>query len=84
VLKPWLDQLRKKLRDKSRFREAFVSLYAIVYLKVQGTVEERTSAVSNHIQRFKQAFSSEGALLEYFMVHWEGKAGKRLSASTFN
>jgi hypothetical protein len=64
-----------KLRDKSRFRAAFAALYGIVYIQGQGTVEERADAVANHIQRFKHAFSSQGPLLECFIVHWEGKSG---------
>jgi thioredoxin-related protein len=78
VLKAWLEQLRRKLQDKTRFRQAFDQLYAIVYMRAQGSTEARQAAVADRIRAFKESFRSEKNLLQYFEVHWEAKSGERL------
>jgi uracil phosphoribosyltransferase len=73
--KCWLEQLRRQLADKSRFRDAFDSLYAIMFLDASGTLDERTAAVDAKIAAFKVAFEDESAVVEYFVRHWEKKKG---------
>jgi hypothetical protein len=79
VLKAWLENLRKKLSDKSRFREAFDMLRGIVYWQRQGATEEEKAASINHlIDEFRKTFDTEMSLLNYFGSYWEQKKGKTL------
>jgi hypothetical protein len=75
VLQAWLLQVRNKLRDKGRFKEAFDALYNILYLRATGTFLERSAAVDQSIADFKQAFATEMSLVQYFEVHWQKKKG---------
>jgi hypothetical protein len=75
VLQAWLLQIRNKLRDKGRLKEAFDALYNILYLRAIGTFLERCAAVDQAIADFKQVFATEMSLVQYFEVHWQKKNG---------
>jgi hypothetical protein len=79
VLKAWLENLRKKLSDKSRFREAFEMLRGIVYWQRPGAPEEEKAASIDHlINEFRRTFDTETSLLDYFDSYWEQKKGETL------
>jgi hypothetical protein len=74
--KCWLEQLHNKLVDKSRVTETFNAIHDIMLLKVAGTPEEKLAAVDAAIKAFKEAFSDEGAVLQWFEREWEVKSGR--------
>jgi hypothetical protein len=79
VLKAWLENLRRRLSDKSRFTEAFDMLRAIVYWKQPGaSQEEKAASISVLINEFRSKFANESGLLNYFFSFWEQKKGKTL------
>jgi hypothetical protein len=70
------ENLRRKLSNKSRFREAFDMLKRIVYYRTQGASEEESRAeIGRLINEFREAFNAEGSLLHYFDSFWEHKKG---------
>lgn len=74
--KAWLEQLRNKLRDKSRFREAFDTLHNIMLLKATGTREQRLAALDASITNFEEAFKKEDGkegVLAWFRREWKPK-----------
>lgn len=75
TLKCFAEQLRCKLADKTRYREAFDALYGIMYLKHNGTEAEQMAAVDASIASFKEAFSDEPTVVQYFEQEWEPKKG---------
>jgi hypothetical protein len=72
VLQAWLKNIRCKLH-KVKAKEAFDALYSIMYLKVVGTSEHRAAAVQEAMRAFREAFVSEGVLIEYFDKTWTAK-----------
>jgi hypothetical protein len=79
VLKAWLENLRRRLTDKSRFREAFDTLSKIVYWKRPGASQEEKAATINFlISEFRRTFAAESGLLHYFASFWDQKKGKTL------
>ena len=78
--KAWLEQLRAKLHDKSRFREAFDSLYAIMFLKAAGTREQRLAALQESIDALEEDFEDEDDMLQWFQHEWEPKLGAQACA----
>jgi hypothetical protein len=75
VLQAWLLKVRIKLRNKSRFEEAFNMLYSLVYIHAPGTHEDSVLLLEARIVAFKAAFVDEQPLLTYFETHWEKKKG---------
>ena len=73
--KAWLEQLRRKLVNKERIREAFQALYGIMFLRAAGSREERLAAVNAKIAAFKSAFAEERAMVAWFEREWEKKKG---------
>jgi hypothetical protein len=77
VLKAWLENLRRKMINKSRFREAFETLKSIVYWRKPGASdEEKRSEIDRLIDEFRETFKAEGSLLHYFNSFWEPKKGR--------
>jgi hypothetical protein len=70
-----LVKVREKLHDKSLFQEAFQSLHDIVYLKTQGSYEERIQAVQQELEQFKATYArkEEDDLVAYISQRWEPK-----------
>jgi hypothetical protein len=77
VLQAWLLKVRIKLRNKSRFEEAFNMLYSLLYTPATGTHDDRMKLLEARIAVFKAAFVDEKPLLTYFEVHWKKKKGER-------
>lgn len=77
VLKAWLEQLRKKMRNKSRFHEAFKMLHNVVYFQAFGSAEFKAAAVVAEFNKFKQTFAdTEPGMIQYLEIIWEKKIGK--------
>jgi hypothetical protein len=77
VMKAWLESLRRKLTNKSRFREDFEALKSIVYWNKLGASDEKKRSRINHvINNFREAFKAEGSLLHYFTSFWEPTKGR--------
>jgi hypothetical protein len=75
VCQAWLLKVRIKLKDKSRFEQAFGMLHSLAYLRTSGTPYEMLQDVDDAIKNFKTTFSDEKPLLAYFEGHWEKKKG---------
>lgn len=75
VTKTWLEQIRRKLVDKMRYKAAFDALREMLYFKAAGSGDERLAAVETLIAAFKQAFAQEPALLSWFCADWYKKRG---------
>jgi hypothetical protein len=58
VLQAWLRNIRCKLHNKAKAKEAFDALYSIMYLKAVGTSEHRAAAVQEGMCAFEEAFIS--------------------------
>lgn len=80
VCQAWLLKVRIKLKEKSRFEQAFGMLYNLIYLHASGTQEEMMIAVDSAINAFKAEFSGEQQLIAYFAGHWEKKKGVSCAA----
>lgn len=78
VTKCWLENARRKLVDKQRFKEAFAALHDIMLLDAGGSREERATAVEAEFDSFKQRFSGEPELLKYVKKEWEPKKGAHM------
>jgi hypothetical protein len=72
VLQAWLKNIRCKLSNKARAKEAFNAVYSILYLRAVGTSEDRAAAVEQAMCAFRAAFAS-GALTAYFDNTWTAK-----------
>jgi hypothetical protein len=75
VLKAWLEKVRLKLDDKSRFKEAFSMLRDILHNKATGDYDAKLLTIDHAIEEFKSAFALETALVKYFETTWEKKKG---------
>lgn len=73
--KAWLEQIRNKLVNKQRCKEAFDTLHDIMYLKATGTLAQRCAAVDAAIEQFKETFSDEPEVIDWFELAWEKKRG---------
>lgn len=73
--KAWLEELRPKLEDKTRFREAFDMLHDIMFMRPTGPYDERLAAVTQAITDFKAAFAGEKEVVDWFKRAWEKKKG---------
>jgi hypothetical protein len=81
VCQAWLLKVRIKLKDKSRFEQAFGMLHSLAYLHSSGTLDEMMQVVDNAIGEFETKFSDEKELLAYFEAHWEKKKGVSCAAN---
>jgi hypothetical protein len=75
VFQAWLKQLRVKMRNKARIKEAFQVLHAVACLHSRGSWEERVAEIDSAIGAFKAEFADEPEVLKYFETTWEGKRG---------
>jgi hypothetical protein len=68
-------KVREKVKHKSLFKEAFGSLHALVYLRINGRYEERMQAVQQQLNQFEAVYAAKGehALVAYFSQNWEPK-----------
>lgn len=75
--KCWLEQLRNKLVDKSRFREAFDCLYAVMYLRARTTDTDAQclAAIDDQLAAFRTAFVMEQGVHDWSDREWDPKTG---------
>jgi hypothetical protein len=77
VMKAWLENLRRRLSQKSRFTEAFEMMKKMVYWQQQGaSTEEQRSGIDRLVTEFREVFVAERSLLQYFDSYWEPKIGE--------
>jgi hypothetical protein len=77
VLKAWLENIRKKLRNKGRCTEALEMLKAIVYWDEPGTsLAHAALMIDKRISEFRERFHEESPILDYFHSFWEAKEGE--------
>jgi hypothetical protein len=81
--KAWLEQLRKKLKNKTLFTAAFDGLYSIMHLKARGSREERMAAVKEAIAAFAEHFAHEPDVVAWVQSTWEPKAGVWLAFTSY-
>lgn len=75
VTKAWIEQLRKKLVDKTRFTETFDGLYSIMHLKAAGTTVERSAAIDAALAKFAKQFEDEAEVTGWVTSTWAPKKG---------